>query len=186
MKVGIGQDSHRFVDFDARAGAAASPGAGELPGAGHGAVPGEGQGAPARPLLLGGVAFSGCPPLEGNSDADVVLHALCNAISGVTGVNVLGEAADRMCRAGVTDSAEYVREALRHMGAWRLCHVSVSIECARPKIAPQAQAMRESIARIAGLEPSCVGVTATSGEGLTDVGRGLGIAATCVATALPL
>ncbi|MDR1060251.1 MAG: 2-C-methyl-D-erythritol 2,4-cyclodiphosphate synthase, partial [Clostridiales bacterium] len=158
MKVAIGQDSHRFL----------------------------GAGAPAaRPLLLGGVLFDdGTPPLDGNSDADVVLHALCNAISGLTGVNVLGEAADRMCLGeGVTDSEAYVREAMRHLGGSRLAFLSFSIECARPRISPRLEAMRDNIARMAGLPRASVGITATSGEGLTDFGRGLGVQAFCIATA---
>ncbi|MDR1438453.1 MAG: 2-C-methyl-D-erythritol 2,4-cyclodiphosphate synthase [Clostridiales bacterium] len=155
VKVAIGQDSHRFAAE--RAGKA---------------------------LILGGVRFCGQPPLEGNSDADVVLHALCNAISGLTGVNVLGAAADRMClEDGIADSEAYVEEAMKHLGGWRLSHLSFSIECARPHIAPQLEAMRANIARVAKLPAASVGVTATSGEGLTAFGQGLGIQAICVATA---
>jgi 2-C-methyl-D-erythritol 2,4-cyclodiphosphate synthase len=136
-----------------------------------------------RPLLLGGVRFDGAPPLEGNSDADVVLHALTNAISGITGVNVLGETADRMCRElGITDSAAYVREAMGSLGANRIVHLSFSIECARPPISRKIRAMRESIARITGVAPDSIGITATSGEGLTAFGRGRGIQVFCVVT----
>jgi len=137
-----------------------------------------------KPLVLGGVVFEGGPPLEGNSDADVVLHALCNAISGVTGVNILGDTADRMLiERGTADSAEYVREAMKHLGGYRIAHASFSIECARPAISPRIPEMRENIAALTGAGLSGVGITATSGEGLTDFGRGLGIQVFCVVTA---
>ena len=138
-----------------------------------------------KPLLLGGVRIDGEPPLKGNSDADVLLHALCNAISGITGVNILGEIADRMLQEyGVTDSAEYVREALKHLVCGKIIHASFSIECARPVIAPYVDQIRQNVAKLIATDKSCVGVTATSGESLTDFGRGLGIQVICVVTAM--
>ena len=85
MKAAIGQDSHRFE---------------------------EGYG---KPLILGGVVFSGEVGLLANSDGDVVLHAITNAVSGITGRNILGRVADEMCQSGITDSAEYLREALKSL-----------------------------------------------------------------------
>lgn len=122
-------------------------------------------------------------PLEGNSDADVVLHALTNAISGLTGVNILGSIADRMCLdEKITDSAAYLEAALETLGEKRLIHVSVSLECKRPRLTPHIAAMRTRIAELTGLTPADIGITATSGEGLTAVGRGEGIAAICIVT----
>jgi len=159
-KASIGQDSHRFCDTGS-------------------------EEAARKPLVLGGVVFRGGPPLMGNSDADVVLHALCNAISGITGVNILGGAADRMCLdEGVTDSAEYVKEAMKHLSDCRIAHISFSIECARPAISPGIVDMKEYVAKLAGIGADSVCITATSGEGLTDFGRGLGIAALCVLTVI--
>jgi 2-C-methyl-D-erythritol 2,4-cyclodiphosphate synthase len=155
IRTGLGQDSHRFE---------ASPSG--------------------KPLLIGGVPFEGAPALEGNSDADVLLHALVNAISGVTAVVVLGPRTDELCRAGVTDSAEYVKEALKHLAGLRITHVSCSLECARPKIGPKIGAMRESVAAILGISPVNVAITAHTGEGLTPWGKGEGIAATVLVTAL--
>ena len=156
VRVGIGQDSHRFVENTQD-----------------------------KPLILGGIAFGwDCPGLEGNSDADVVLHALCNAISGVTTVNILGGAADKMrFEGGITDSSLYVKEALKHLGGERIVHISFSIECARPKISPMIPAMRKRISEITGVPPTSIGITATSGEGLTDFGKGLGIQVFCIVTA---
>jgi len=153
IKVAIGQDSHRF-DF----------------------------GNPDKKLVLGGVAFDG-PALSGNSDADVVLHALTNAISGITGVNILGGTADKLClEEGITDSSVYVREALKHFTG-KICHVSFSIECLKPKITPKIPDMKRSIANLLNISEKDIGITATTGEGLTDFGKGLGIQCFCILTA---
>jgi 2-C-methyl-D-erythritol 2,4-cyclodiphosphate synthase len=77
-----------------------------------------------------------------------------------------------------------VREALKHMGALVLNHVSVSVECKRPQIGPQIDAMRLSVADLLGLRPTDVAVTAHSGEGLSGPGRGEGIFATVIVTAV--
>jgi 2-C-methyl-D-erythritol 2,4-cyclodiphosphate synthase len=155
VRTGLGMDSHRF----------------------EASISG-------KELRLGGVFFEGEPALEGNSDADVVLHALCNAVSGVTCRNVLGAVTDAMCLSGITDSREYVKESLKSLGRLRLTHVSISLECAKPKITPRIGAMREAIAELLGLAVLDVGVTATSGEGLTSCGRGEGIQATVIVTAM--
>lgn len=137
-----------------------------------------------RSLVLGGVVFNdGTPPLIGNSDADVVLHALTNAISGITCVNVLGEPADEMCRKGITNSKAYVYEALRSMpDNADIIHVSFSIECSRPRITPRIRDMRTAIAGILNAPESGIGITATTGEGLTPFGMGLGIQVFCIIT----
>jgi 2-C-methyl-D-erythritol 2,4-cyclodiphosphate synthase len=155
VKTGLGQDSHRF-DWENH----------------H------------KKLILAGVEFEGEPPLQGNSDADVVLHALCNAISGITGINILGTISDELCLQGITDSRVYVQTALRHLQQWRICHVSCSIEGKKPKITPQIPAMKNVLAQLLGLEVQDIGITATSGEGLTAFGRGEGIQAICLVTAV--
>jgi len=152
IKVSIGQDSHRFDTENS-----------------------------GKKLILGGVHFEG-PPLKGNSDSDVVLHALINAISGITCVNILGEIADKMCFIdGITDSRAYLKEALKYLNG-SIIHASFSIECAIPKISPMINEMRKSIASLLNIDESCIGITATTGEGLTDFGRGLGIQCLCILT----
>ena len=151
MKAAIGQDSHRVEE------------------------------APGKPLILGGVVFPGETGLLANSDGDVVLHAVTNAVSGITGQNILGKAADEMCQNGITDSSEYLREALKSLEG-RIVHLSISVECLRPKISPMIPAMRKKIAELLGVEPAAIGITATTGEGLTDCGKGLGISVLCILT----
>jgi len=147
MKVGIGQDSHKF-DFENKE----------------------------KKLILGGVVFEGYPPLQGNSDADVILHSITNAISGVTCINILGEISDKMCLGqGITDSREYLREALKYLNGSKIVHISISIECLVPKITPKIPEIRKSISELLDLPENCIGITATTGEGLTEFGRGNGI-----------
>lgn len=145
MKVAIGQDSHRIDDENS-----------------------------AKKLVLGGVEFEENFSLVANSDGDVVLHALTNAVSGITGHNILGKVADEMCQNGIVDSEMYVREALCFLEE-KIVHVSISIEAKVPKINPKIDEMRKNIARILQIEEKNVGITATTGEDLTECGKGNGI-----------
>lgn len=152
MKVAIGQDSHKF-DFESKT----------------------------RKLILGGIIFEDSTPLAGNSDADVVLHSITNAVSGITCKNILGKIADDMCKSGITDSEEYLKEALKYLNE-KIVHLSISIECKTPKISPKIEEMRNNIARILNITPSQVGITATTGEGLTEFGKGNGISCFSIIT----
>lgn len=130
-----------------------------------------------KPLILGGIEFGGQPGLLANSDGDVVLHALCNALSQAVGGRSLSVYADQLCQQGITDSKQYLGVALdmvRRAG-YTVNNVGISIEASRPKIEPRAQAMKQSLAGLLNVEADRVGVTATSGEGLTTFGRGEGI-----------
>lgn len=145
MKVAIGQDSHR-IDYNNKD----------------------------KKLILGGVEFQEDYSLLGNSDSDVVLHAITNAVSGITCQNILGKITDAMCKNRITDSEEYLKEALKYLKE-KIVHISMSIECLTPKISPKIEEMRKNIARILQIEENCVGITATTGEGLTEFGKGNGI-----------
>lgn len=146
VRTGLGQDSHRFLP----------------PGS-------------SKPCILAGIIFDDAPGFMANSDGDIVFHAICNAITSVTGVLILGDIADRLClREGITDSEVYLREALKTLGNQEISHVAISIEAKKPKFATHLLKMRENIARVIGLQVSQVGITATSGEGLTDFGCGDG------------
>lgn len=146
MKVGIGQDSHR-IDYDNKN----------------------------KKLILAGIEFKENFSMLANSDGDVVLHAITNAISGVTCKNILGKTADEMCnKRGIKDSEEYLKEALKYLDE-PISHISISIECKVPKISPKIEEMRKNIARILNINENCIGITATSGEELTEFGKGNGI-----------
>jgi 2-C-methyl-D-erythritol 2,4-cyclodiphosphate synthase len=131
----------------------------------------------AKPLILGGIVFAGQPGLLANSDGDVVLHALFNALSQAVGGRSLGVYADPMCQQGITDSRQYLPAALdmARQAGYTINNVGISIEARRPRIEPKAIEMKNAIAGLLGVRPEQVGITATSGEGLTAFGRGEGI-----------
>jgi 2-C-methyl-D-erythritol 2,4-cyclodiphosphate synthase len=150
----IGQDSHRFVA--------------------------DGNN---KPLILGGITIDNCNGLDGNSDADVVLHAITNAISGVSCINILGKVSDDLClKQGITDSKVYLQCAIETLGIYKMVHVSISIEAKRPHLSKHIPEMRKSIGSLLGIDTNHVGITATTGEGLTAFGKGEGIQAFVILT----
>ncbi|MBN1578794.1 MAG: 2-C-methyl-D-erythritol 2,4-cyclodiphosphate synthase [Chitinispirillaceae bacterium] len=137
-----------------------------------------------KPLMLGGVHLPDAPGLAGNSDADVILHALCNALSGLSGSTVLGTRTDTLCNEQrIIDSRVYVREALSTLKGIEPVHVSISVEARRPHLSRHSDAIRQSIAGLLSLPIERVGLTATSGEGLTAFGSGEGIQAFVIVSA---
>lgn len=145
MKVAIGQDSHK-IDYTRTD----------------------------KKVILAGVEFEEKFSIVANSDGDVVLHAITNAVSGITCKNILGKVSDEMCKNGIKNSEEYLKEALKYLEN-QIVHVSISIECKTPRISPKIADMRKNIARILEINENCIGITATSGEGLTEFGKGNGI-----------
>ncbi|ABL02483.1 2C-methyl-D-erythritol 2,4-cyclodiphosphate synthase [Candidatus Ruthia magnifica str. Cm (Calyptogena magnifica)] len=128
-----------------------------------------------KPLVLAGVVFDYPKGLDANSDGDVIFHSITNAISSITGVNVLGAKADVLCKQGVTDSAEYLRLAFNDLNHCKIQHIAISIECLYPKISPMIEKMKFNISKLLNITLEDVGITATTGEGLTEFGKGNGI-----------
>jgi 2-C-methyl-D-erythritol 2,4-cyclodiphosphate synthase len=136
-----------------------------------------------KPCLIGGIIFEEMPGLDAESDGDVVFHALCNAITSLTGVPILSGIARELCRKdGITDSQVYLERALETLERQNLVHVAVSIEAKRPRIEDQIDRMRRQIARVLELRETQVGITAISGDGLTDFGCGDGVQAFALVT----
>jgi len=143
--------------------------------------------ADARPLVLCGITVPHPRGLAGHSDADVGIHALCDAIYGALAEGDIGrhfppgEAAWKDA-----DSARFLAHAAGRIAArgGRLANVDVTLICERPKITPYAAAMIARLAALLGVDPSLVSVKATTTERLGFTGRGEGIAAQAVATVL--
>ena len=136
-----------------------------------------------RPLLLAGVTFEGEPGLEGNSDADVVAHAVADALLGAAALGDVGEHFPDTdpAFAGIAGEellAQSVRLLARGGYAPSACDAVVVAES--PRIGPRRDEMRESLARSLGLDVSRVSVKATRPEGLSLTGEG--IACLAVAT----
>lgn len=154
IRTGIGQDSHRFLPEDST-----------------------------KPCVIGGLIFEGVPGLSADSDGDVILHAICNAITSVTHVPILGGVAIELChKHGITDSSVYLEQALHTLGNQRIEHIALTIEGKRPRLQARNLEMRQKVANLVRLDIDQIGITATSGDGLTDFGCGEGLQCFCILT----
>jgi 2-C-methyl-D-erythritol 2,4-cyclodiphosphate synthase len=154
IRTGIGQDSHRFLPPETT-----------------------------KLCILGGVVFDDVPGMQANSDGDVILHTICNAITSLTGEIILGKKADELLiKQGITDSRVYLNEALKTLGSQQITHVAISLEGTRPIFLKKIPLLKESISNAMNLNISQVGLTATTGEGLTDFGLGEGLQCFCIIT----
>jgi len=159
LKIGLGEDSHRFAEaFEAQ-----------------------------KPFRLGGIDLSeGELSSDGNSDGDVIIHALCNALLSAAGEKTFDPIAAPICAAGETKSVAYLKATISYLEnlgrPLKLDQVLISLEGAQPKIAPQHEAIVESLANLLSINPNQIGLTYTTGEGLNDYGQGLGMRAFVVVT----
>jgi 2-C-methyl-D-erythritol 4-phosphate cytidylyltransferase/2-C-methyl-D-erythritol 2,4-cyclodiphosphate synthase len=140
-----------------------------------------------RPMVLCGVTIPGPIGLDGHSDADVGIHALCDAIYGAMAEGDIGRwFPPSEAQWKDADSARFLRHAAERIAArgGMLANADVTLICERPKIAPHAEAMRERLAGLLGVPLDRVSVKATTTERLGFPGRGEGIAAQAAATVL--
>jgi len=153
-RTGLGQDSHRFLSADS-----------------------------AKPCVIGGLIFDNMPGLDADSDGDVVFHAICNAITSLTGVAILGGIALELChKDGITDSQVYLEKAIATLGRQKIEHLALTIEGKRPRFEQKNLELRQKVASTMKLDLNQVGFTATSGDGLTDFGCGDGLMCFCIIT----
>jgi len=146
MRIGLGQDSHRFSD---------SP----------------------KPLVFGGVTFNDYLGLQGNSDADVLIHSLCNALSSAIGGESLSTWADDMCQQGIIDSREYLKHINNIVSKdFIINNISISVEAQTPRLtSDQKSAVKQQLAILLHISTDQIGITYTSGEDLTSFGQKQGI-----------
>jgi 2-C-methyl-D-erythritol 2,4-cyclodiphosphate synthase len=138
-----------------------------------------------RRLILGGVRVEHDRGLEGHSDADVLTHAIIDALLGAAGLGDIGEHfPDTDERYRDADSIALLREAVGAVIAagFEVVNVDATVVIERPKLAAYRAAMRRRLAEALGVEPDRVNVKATRGEGMGFVGRGEGATALAVAT----
>lgn len=136
---------------------------------------------PERRLIIGGVHFQGEPGLIGHSDADVLVHAVVDALLGAAGLGDIGEHfSDRDTRWKGADSAMFLQEAVRMLGAegWIIHNVDCTVVAERPKISPRRSELREAMERLVGAP---VSIKASRAEGLGALGRVEGAACYAVA-----
>ena len=137
-----------------------------------------------RRLILGGVEIPHLKGLEGHSDADALMHAVCDAILGALGEADIGHffpTTDPRWRGA--PSRVFLEEAARQVGfrQGKIVNVDATIIAQEPKLAPHLQAMKANVAAALGLETRQVGIKATTNEHLGFIGRQEGIAAMAVA-----
>ena len=138
-----------------------------------------------RKLVLGGLQFPGVRGLAGHSDADVLLHAIVDALLGGAGLGDIGrhfppedpqwEGADSASL--LSRTCEIVREA-----GFEIVNVDTTVVAERPRLSDRLDEMRERIAGIMGIDRSRVNVKATTNEGVGEIGRGEAIVALAVAS----
>ena len=136
-----------------------------------------------RTLVLGGVIIEEGPGLAGHSDADILLHAITDAILGAAALGDIGQyfppSDPRYAHA---DSADFLRKALqlaREQG-WEVVNIDSTVRTEKPKLRPYIEHMRERVAEIAANTAEQVGIKAKTSEGLDAVGRGEAMFASAV------
>ena len=133
-----------------------------------------------RPCILGGVSIPSPVGPEGHSDADVLLHAVADAILGAAGLRDIGHYfpnTDASLKG--LDSAVIVKKAVaeaKAQGGWVVGNVDIVIIGERPKVMAHVEAMKAKVAEIIGISPSQVGIKATTNEGMDSIGQGKALA----------
>ena len=140
-------------------------------------------------LVLAGVEVAGSVPLVGHSDADVVAHAVADALLGAAALGDLGSrfGVDAPHTAGA-DSLGLLRAVARDVSdaGWRVGNLDVTVVAQRPRLAPHRKAMRHNLADATGVDVDDVAVKFTTTDGLGAIGRAEGIAAWATCLLVPL
>ena len=137
-----------------------------------------------RPLILGGVRVEHARGLAGHSDADIVLHALTDALLGAAGLGDIGDAyPDTDPAYKDADSRFFLRETLARLNraGYRVVNVDVIVFAQEPKLGPVKERIRLSLAELLGLPPDAVNVKAKTGERVGHIGRAEALACQAIA-----
>ena len=137
-----------------------------------------------RRLVMGGVEIPYSKGLAGHSDADVLLHAICDALLGAAAMGDIGmHFPDSDPKYSEIDSRELLRTVAKKLGAagYRIVNVDATIVAQEPRMAPHVPRMIGNISTDLGIKPAQVSIKATTTEGLGYTGRGEGIAAQAIA-----
>jgi 2-C-methyl-D-erythritol 2,4-cyclodiphosphate synthase len=128
-----------------------------------------------RPLILGGVRIEHPRGLDGHSDADVLLHALTDALLGALALGDIGDLfPDTDPRNKDADSAVFLRAAVErvHAAGWTIANIDATLFAQEPKLGPLKQTIRASLAALIGLSLEAVSIKAKTGERVGHIGRG--------------
>jgi 2-C-methyl-D-erythritol 2,4-cyclodiphosphate synthase len=141
-----------------------------------------------RPLIIGGIRIRERDGLAGHSDADVLAHAVGDAVLGAAGLGDLGSMFPSDERWRGASGAELLREIAKSLtgAGWKICNVDSTVIAQSPRLSGHVAGMSRNIADALGIDPSAVSVKATTSDGLGFTGRGEGIAAMASALIEPL
>jgi len=137
-----------------------------------------------RRLMLGGIEIPAVKGLKGHSDADVVLHSICDALLGAAGMgDIGGHFPDTDEKFRDISSKELLRAVMKLLknDKWQVSNIDVMVMLEEPKIEPFKEKMRDSIAEIVGVEPNRINIKATTAERVGAIGRGEAAASQAVA-----
>jgi len=137
-----------------------------------------------RKVILGGIEVPYPLGLKGHSDADVLSHAICDALLGAAGLRDIGSHfPDTDPQYKGADSAIFLKHAVKALAelGWQPGNIDATIICQEPRISPHVEAIRNRLAKTLAMTPDAVNIKATTTEGLGYLGRKEGIAAHAVA-----
>ena len=137
-----------------------------------------------RPLVLGGVHIPGASGLRGHSDADVLLHAVIDALLGAAALGDIGSHfPDTDEKWKGADSAKLLESVVDEVAraGYKVGNIDATVICERPKLRPHIDAIRARVAELLGTDVGCVSVKGKTNEKMDDVGAGVGIEVHCVA-----
>ncbi len=154
FRVGIGQDSHRIKAYN---------------------LENKNQ----KPLILGGVLIDKTIKLEADSDGDIVIHSLCNALNTAIGLGSFDTYSGLLCKQGITDSRKYLEVALKKIQrkSFKINNIAIMIEAGQPRLEKHREKITKSLANLLNIKKENIGIAFTSGDKLTNFGKGKGIQA---------
>lgn len=154
-RIGFGQDSHRIVIHTSKVD---------------------------KPLILGGIVIDEQIEVIADSDGDMIIHSLCNALNTAIGRGSFDEYAGAMCKKGIKNSKEYLLVALNYIKkeGFQISNISISLEAGKPRIEKHRVRIVESLSLLLSLKKGRIGISSTSGNGLTSFSKGRGIRSNCI------
>lgn len=152
FRVGIGQDSHRIKAYDLK---------------------NKNQ----KPLILAGVLIDKTIKVEADSDGDMIIHSLCNALNTAVGLGSFDAYSGPLCKQGITDSREYLKLALKKIQkkSFKINNIAIMVEAGQPRLEKHRKKITHSLAKLLNLKKENIGLAFTSGDKLTNFGKGEGI-----------
>ena len=154
-RIGLGQDSHKIIFHKKRVN---------------------------KPLTLGGIVIDEQIEVLADSDGDMIIHSLCNALNTAIGRGSFDEYAGPLCKKGIKDSTKYLSIAYDYVkdAGYKINNISISLEAGKPRIEKHRTLIVESLSLLLHLEKACIGISSTSGDGLTTFSKGKGIRCNCI------